>query len=527
MYYLREDVYFEPLFNHWYAWPYLIPPVTGARHMVNSHQRIMKSFVNNYELHMLACKEPGMAGGEFLDCNEEQVDDIKSLISAIDKDCQDLVELSAAVKGLDELLRNHKSGETIENLYKEIPEPLKGYVELFFDMEHNPSYRLFESLLYRSRFYKPELQSVSFGLISKVGERPFVLSTPRLPDDNHIHLNLQFDSPVLDRILESRETPLTEYELESIFSQLNCQGGIHYKELFEEKPSEFQHVPVESGIRLQYTGHAGFLVETPDLAVLVDPIIASRGASYANDILSFNELPPKIDYICITHSHQDHTNLETLIQLRYKTDRILVPKNNGGTLADPSLKLLLQELGFTVTEVEDLEKIKVKDGHIIALPFMGEHGDLNIRSKTAWLLELNGKKIFLGADSSNLDPTMYKHLAKITGEIDIMAIGMECVGAPYTWLYGALHTKRVSKNIKNSRRLNGSDAHQALGIVQTFNAKQVYIYALGLEPWYKYFMGIDYDDDSKQITESNKMIDNCKAISIPCESLYGKKITIL
>ena len=29
--YLREDVYFEPLLNQWYAWPYLLPPVTGAQ----------------------------------------------------------------------------------------------------------------------------------------------------------------------------------------------------------------------------------------------------------------------------------------------------------------------------------------------------------------------------------------------------------------------------------------------------------------------------------------------------------------
>ena len=81
--YLREDVYFEPLFNQWFAWPYLIPPVTAARHMVNTHRRIMSSFVNNYKLHMMAVNEPGMAGAEFLNANEEQVTDIKRLIEVI------------------------------------------------------------------------------------------------------------------------------------------------------------------------------------------------------------------------------------------------------------------------------------------------------------------------------------------------------------------------------------------------------------------------------------------------------------
>ena len=29
-YYLRENVYFEPLVLKWYAWPYLLPPVSAA-----------------------------------------------------------------------------------------------------------------------------------------------------------------------------------------------------------------------------------------------------------------------------------------------------------------------------------------------------------------------------------------------------------------------------------------------------------------------------------------------------------------
>ncbi|NQZ11896.1 MAG: MBL fold metallo-hydrolase, partial [Algicola sp.] len=58
---MREDVYFEPLLNQWFCWPYLIPPVTGARHMVNTHRRIMSSFVKNYKLQIQGFKEPGMA----------------------------------------------------------------------------------------------------------------------------------------------------------------------------------------------------------------------------------------------------------------------------------------------------------------------------------------------------------------------------------------------------------------------------------------------------------------------------------
>jgi len=432
--------------------------------------------------------------------------------------------LSEAVAELDEILRNHSNGESLEILYDQIPDPLKGFVELFFDMEHNASYRLIEPLLYSSQYYKRELQSASFGLLSRVKERPFALSTPRLPDDNHLQLSLDYNSPMLEAMLAARTRALSGQQLAELIEGAVASGGLNIEELFTNEPPAKRHETLHEGVRLQYTGHAGFLIETPELAVMIDPVIASRGGAYANDVISFSELPDKIDYLCITHTHQDHANIESLLQLRYKTDTVLVPKNNGGTLADPSLKLLLKQLNFNVVEMDDMECLSVAGGNIRSIPFLGEHGDLFVRSKCAWYLELGQKKLFFGADSSNLDQHMYRHIHQEIGDIDILAIGMECIGAPYTWLYGALHTKRVSKQIKESRRLNGSNYQQASNIVKVLSPKQVYIYALGQEPWYRYFMGIDYSDDSEQIVQSRKMMDFCRDYGCNAEALFGKKI---
>jgi L-ascorbate metabolism protein UlaG (beta-lactamase superfamily) len=527
MLYLREDVYFEPLVNLWYAWPYLLPPVTGARHMVNTHRRIMASFVKNYRLHIMAVQQPGMAGGEFLDCNEGQVEEIKALVDRIDTEHADLVGLSDAVRELDDLLRAHTSGESIEYLYEQIPGPLKGYVELFMDMENHPTYRLIEGLLYKSKYYKPSLQTVSFGLLDRVGQRPFVLSTPRLPDANSVQLHVDYNHRLLDEVFRSRLYGITEARLDELLTGVSTAGELPFRDLFNDRPPLQQHQIVEKGVRLQYVGHAGFLVETHEVSILVDPVIASRGSAFADEVISFSELPPKIDYVCITHSHQDHTNIESLLQLRHRIDTVLVPRNNGGGLADPSLRLLLQQFGFRVREMDDMDEIAVPGGRIVSLPFLGEHGDLNIRSKAAWFFELEGKRIFMGADSSNLDPHLYAHIAEQVGELDVMAIGMECVGAPYTWLYGALHTRVVSKKIKESRRLNGSDFVKAFRIAEIFKPSQVYLYALGLEPWYKYFMGLDYDENSVQIVETQKMLDACEDRDIPAERLYGKKTLAL
>ncbi len=520
--YLREDVYFEPLLNHWYAWPYLLPPVTGARHMVHTHRRIMSSFVKNYKLHIMAVKQPGMAGAEFLDCTEEQVDDIRKLVERIDHEHADLVELSDAVRQLDELLRAHTSGESIEYLYAQVPGPLKGYVEIFMDLEHNASYRLIESLLYKSPHYKKSLQSVSFGMLDEKGQRPFVLSTPRLPAANNLQIAIDYNDPILDAIFAARTRPIAASKLDALFAGSETQGGLHYRDLFTTTAPAKRHQPVTEGVRLDYLGHAGFMLQTSKVCIIVDPVIAPRGATFADDIVSYSELPDHIDYVCITHNHQDHANLESLLQLRHKIGKILVPKNNGGTLSDPSLRLLLKQFGFDVVEMDDMDELSIPSGRIVSVPFLGEHGDLNVRSKTAWFYELNDRKIFMGADSSNLDPAMYRHIGAELGEVDVLAIGMECVGAPYTWLYGALHTKLVSKKIKESRRLNGSDFEQAYSIAKIFKPSQIYLYALGMEPWYKYFMGLEYNEYSEQVVQTGKMLDVCKENGIPASRLYGK-----
>ncbi len=525
--YLREDVYFEPLVNQWYAWPYLLPPVPGARHMVNTHRRIMSSFVKNHKLHIIAVNQPGMAGSEFMDCTEDQIGEIKSLVERIDTDHADLVALSDAVRELDEILRTHTSGESIEPLYERVPEPLKGYVEIYMDLEHHPSYRLIESLLYRSRHYKRSLQSVSFAILDQNGQRPFVLSTPRLPGPNNLQMDIDYNDQLLDAVFSARETPITESRFDALFAGKAIMGGLDPRDLFTTEPPKYRHKPIERGVRLEYLGHAGFLIETADVSILVDPVIAARGESFADQVTSYSQLPSRIDYICITHLHQDHANLETLLQLRHKTDKILVPRNNGGTLADPSLRLLLRQFGFDVIEVDDMDEITVPGGRIVAIPFLGEHGDLNVRSKTAWFYELLGKKFFVGADSCNLDPCMYQHIVAYLGTVDIMAIGMECVGAPYTWLYGALHTKLVGRKVKESRRLNGSDYDKARQIAEVFKPSQVFLYALGLEPWYQYFMGIEYDENSAQIVETGKMLDHCQLHQIPAERLYAKKTVVL
>lgn len=518
--YLRPDVYFEPLFNKWFMWPYLLSPATAAMNIANQHLRLMRSFVANAKIHAKSARSKSMAGSSLVNIPVERVADVKALLQKTEQDCADLLELADAIKSLDHMLQTEAQGLSLEPFYDKVPTPLRGLVELHYDLNNQPSFRFIESLLYQSSYYKPEAQSVCLGRLNSA-DRPFVLSTPRLPDENHLHINLPFRHPFVEKLFSMRNHPQDYAEIKAEFEQFNCEGGLDFAELFTEQAPQKRMASEAQGVEVTYLGHAGVMVRAGESTLMVDPVIAYKNDDESNKT-TFDDIPHFIDYVMVTHTHMDHVCLETLIQLKHKVGQILVPKSNSGNLADPSIKLMLKAIGFKdVLELEDMESLDFAEGKITALPFLGEHADVNIRSKAAWLIEAGGQRIMAAADSSNLDKQLYRRLHDIIGDIDMLFIGMECTGGPLRWLYGSLLTQPISKDANESRRFNGSDFSAASFMADTFNAAQVYVYALGIEPWYGYFMGISYNEDDVQLVESQKLVDRCQAKSIPSKRLQG------
>src|SRR5207248_2411156 len=105
--------------------------------------------------------------------------------------------------------------------------------------------------------------------------------------------------------------------------------------------------------------HACLLAESKRVNVLFDPLVPVKVAQGV-ERLGFADLPEVIDYVVLTHNHQDHVLLETLLQLRHKVDTIVVPSNNVGNVADPSLKLLFRKLAFRkVVALDEMETLEL------------------------------------------------------------------------------------------------------------------------------------------------------------------------
>lgn len=190
--YLKPSVMLEPLVNQWYAWPHLISPATAALNTVNAHLRMMRSFVSAPDIHAAAIKNPAMRGGPFVDLPRTAVNDVRALMEKTIREQAHMIEFAEAIKALNDTLVNEAKGQSLEPFYERIPDPLRGYAELVYDLNKNASVRFVERLLYKSKYYDPSVQSIDLSLTSG-DHRSFVFSTPRLASPERININIPFE----------------------------------------------------------------------------------------------------------------------------------------------------------------------------------------------------------------------------------------------------------------------------------------------------------------------------------------------
>lgn len=519
--YLKPNVAIEPLFCSWYLWGYLVPPHTAGYYLKNRYLKIMRSFLESPEIHRLAAKNPRLAGGQFLNLDDDGLKQIEGIVSDTEKQASTLLQLASDLAEFDALLQTQGDGGSLEPLYQQLPDTLKGCVELVYDQNNHPKINFFEKILY-DKYYDSSLQTV---ILTPLQDdlRQFVLSTPRIARDHELLLPLSFDSQLLGRISQSRSQGMDLNEAyESLY--LDNKHRQLLDNLFTDQPFPSAKTRYQGeGIRVRYFGHACILLQTQDVSILIDPVISYFQPKGGIERFILDDLPETIDYVLFSHNHLDHISFETLIFLKNKVKHFIFQQSSTSTLINPNVKLSLQALGFTnLMAVDYLEDIQLPGGRMFSFPFLGEHGDLDIQSKSAFYIELFGHKFLFAADSNNLENGIYDYLYKKVGRIDTVFIGMECVGGPLDWIYGPLLAKTIKHSHKQARRYSGSDSQKALKLVKTLNAKEILVYAMGQESWLSHITSLNYETTSPQLIESDLFIDQCRQINIVCKRLYGK-----
>jgi L-ascorbate metabolism protein UlaG (beta-lactamase superfamily) len=519
--YLKPNIQVDPLFNQWYAWNLLVPPVTAAVNTLERHLKMMTSYVNSPAMHVAALKNAKMRGGPFIDLAGGRVPEVKQLIEATQSRCGHLVEFARALAQLNKMLQERATGMAMESLYEHIPGPLRGYVELCYDMANNPFFRVHEALLYRTRYYAEDCQSIALSPITADRKRPFMLSTPRLPDGQTVFAPIPFSDERLDELFRMKRTPQPLAAIAERFKGVATESQL--QPFFTEQAPPPAPRYDGDGFRVRYLGHATLLIESREVTILTDPIVSyDYGAQPAR--FTYQDLPETIDYVLITHSHHDHVHFETLLQLRHMIKEIIVPRNFDGFPQDPSLQLALKHTGFgRVREIRDLDEIPIPGGSIVAFPFLGEHHDLNVQSRATYRIEIGGRSILAIADSGILDACLFDEIQRLYGKSEVLFLGMECEGAPASWIYGPMFAKPLTRDIDRSRRARGSNCAEAVSLIERLGFGSVYVYAMGQEPWLSHILDNELSDDSLALAESRRLMAYCAEHGIVSEHLFARK----
>lgn len=335
---------------------------------------------------------------------------------------------------------------------------------------------------------------------------------------------MPFSSAAMDRLFAARNRPLCGQELQELGKSLDPANTVEQLAgLFTTTP------PTPAGdadyrgdrVRMRYFGHAAVLVQTSEVSILVDPLLSYGRRSELRDRFTIDDLPSRVDYVILTHNHQDHIYLESLLQVRHRVGTVVVPRCAAGSLQDPSLKLMLESIGFQrVVELDEFESLDVPSGAITGIPFFGEHADLDIRAKLGYRVQLRDRSLLFMADSGAVEPMLYEWTAAAIGSVDALFIGLECDGAPLTWLYGPLFSQPVPRAVDQSRRLSSTDCAGAMRMIEALRPARVFIYAMGLEPWLGHISSISYTPESRPIVESDSLLKACEASGRRAQRLF-------
>lgn len=517
--FLRSNVIVEALVDRFYAWLHTVAPVQASMNLASVQLPLLESYLNSPQVHVAASNNPDLRGGYFVNIEPSRSGEVAELVAAIKRDRTEMLEFGAAIAQADELVRQNADGFDLTPLYSKLPADLNGLVEIAYDTNNHASIHFLEPLAYNSPAYDERRQSVQLSLDHGV-ERPFIMSTPRLPGPDALDLPLPFLHPGLEELVKARITPTTAARLREVL-ELDGAAAKLLDRFLDTHPSLSDDRHIQAGARIRYFGHACLVLQTPQAAVITDPFISTN--NQPGDRYTLDDLPDHIDLALITHGHQDHIVLETLLQLRGRVDAVVVPRSSRGNLADPSMGLYLSRMGLPVVEVNDFDEVPFPGGTVVATPFLGEHADLDIRAKSTYWVKVAGRSVYVGADSSGIDPVLYRYVRNHLGKTDIAFLGMECDGAPLTWLYQGLLTQPVSRKMSNSRKLSGSNAAQAADIMTELGSGEAYVYAMGEESWEGHIMATSYNKDSYQLKQIEQFLGWCADAGIHAEHLLNKR----
>jgi len=391
---LKPNVRFEPLLDTCLAWTHLLAPHTAARNLSDGYLPLLRARL--YQRPERPAEESGWSAEAACE-----------LYHGIRRRCASLLELAGALSAAADLVAQVNGCGPLEPLYARMPAAVRGFVEVAYDLDHRPSLRVLEPLLYRSRYFDRTLQGVIM-VDSPSAMRDALFFPPARCASHGLYLPLPLESPLLDELARLRTEPRT---LDEVRSRIGIPelGGDALARFFQEDPSLIVDHEIPQAGSCRYLGNACMLLQWNGRNILTNPAI--------EDAAWMSLLPERLDAVLITRNDFGHVLLSTLIELRHRIGTIVVPPTWSGALDDPSLRLALLSIGFrNVVELSEFESVETPAGSFQSIPVRPPQG--KILSKAAYMMRVGEQRILVGGNLFDFDPDLSRSIHPITGGVD-------------------------------------------------------------------------------------------------------------
>lgn len=233
-------------------------------------------------------------------------------------------------------------------------------------------------------------------MISTFGKLPSGSTKKRILDSKQFD-GKQFKNE-LPTVMMGENTSILKASREFFKSRPNATPA----KPFQLSKSNLKHAQLQEE-SIVWFGHSSYLLTINGIRILVDPVFSSFASPVPGMVRAFAGTKlyavdefPEIDILLITHDHYDHLDHKFVKKLRPLVKQVIC---SLGVAAH------LKHWGYapdSIAELDWQEEFTNSQVRFKALPARHFSGRGLIRNRSLWssfLLEVNGKKLFLGGDS--------------------------------------------------------------------------------------------------------------------------------